>query len=377
MSTRRVAAIARRIADGFRRDRRSLALLIVTPIAVLGLLGWVIRGQDQPATRLAIVNDAGAVGQQTADFIVGAARSAGLVVPLTNPTKDEAVEALANGDLDVAIILPADLMAGRVPHIELLTPGVTPSEDARHVAAARSALLSVTTAGPAITHETVYGAPDADVLDTFAPALIGFFSFFFVFVLTGISFLRERIGGTLERLLSTPVRRGEIVAGYSVGFGFFATIQVVIILLFALGGIDVPAIGPLPAFVIGLDIANAGSAALAFAVTLLVALSAVNLGIFLSTFARTELQILQFIPLVIVPQALLGGIFWPVDSLPALLQPIARLLPMTYAIEGLREVLVKGSDLASQTLRLDLAFLAGTTIVLVVLAARTIRREIA
>jgi ABC-2 type transport system permease protein len=227
-----------------------------------------------------------------------------------------------------------------------------------------------------IQHVTVYGSPNADLLDTFAPAVIGFFGFFFVFVLTGISFLRERTGGTLERLLATPVRRSEIVFGYSLGFGFFATIQVIVILVFTLGRLTVPPVGPLASFDIGLGIADAGSPLLAFAVIFLTAIGAVNLAIFLSTYARTELQILEFIPLVVVPQAFLAGIFWPVDSLPDPLQPVAHVLPMTYAIDGLRAVLIRGADLGDAAVRLDLAFLIGVAILFVGLAATTIRREI-
>jgi ABC-2 type transport system permease protein len=78
-----------------------------------------------------------------------------------------------------------------------------------------------------------------------------------------------------------------------------------------------------------------------------------------------------------VPQALLGGVFWPVTSLPDVLEPIARILPLTYAVEGLREVLVKGSDLASPTLQLDLGVLGAVVVILVVLATATIRREVA
>ena len=198
-----------------------------------------------------------------------------------------------------------------------------------------------------------------------------------MFILTGISFLRERIGGTLERLLATPVRRSEIVTGYSAGFGFFATLQVILIMTFALGTLHVSAIGSLPAFSVGLGIANAGSPVLAFLVSLLLALGAVNLGIFLSTFARTEFQILQFIPIVIVPQALLCGLLWPISSLPDVLQVVAHLLPLTYAIDGLREVLIKGADLSSAALRLDLIVLAGVAVLLAVLASLTIRREVA
>jgi ABC-2 type transport system permease protein len=112
-------------------------------------------------------------------------------------------------------------------------------------------------------------------------------------------------------------------------------------------------------------------------VVLLLAVGMVNLGIFVSTFARTELQVIQFVPVVIVPQALLGGVLWPVESLPSLLQPISRVLPLTYAVDGLREVMIKGADLGSTALRLDLAVLAGLAVAFAALAALTIRREVA
>jgi ABC-2 type transport system permease protein len=228
-----------------------------------------------------------------------------------------------------------------------------------------------------VVHVTVFGPADADTLDLLAPVFIGFFAYFFVFLLTGVSFLRERIGGTLERLLATPIARGEIVLGYSLGFGIFATLQVTLFLAFCLMDVAVPAIGPLPPFHIGLGVPSAGSPLLAFAIALVLALGAVSLGIFLSTFARNELQIVQFIPVVIVPQALLAGIFWPVQTLPGPLQVVAHLLPLTYAVEGLRQVLLAGATLASATVRLDLLVLTLIALLFVVLASGTIRREIA
>jgi ABC-2 type transport system permease protein len=107
------------------------------------------------------------------------------------------------------------------------------------------------------------------------------------------------------------------------------------------------------------------------------AIGAVNLGIFLSTYARTELQIVQFIPLVILPQALLGGVFWPVERLPDILQAIAHVLPVTYAVDALREVMIKGADFGTAAVQLDLAVLAGIAILFVVLGAATIKREVA
>jgi ABC-2 type transport system permease protein len=380
MNLRRTFAISRRIANAFKRDERSLALMFVAPIVVLGLLGWVIRGQGEPETRLAVVNAAGAPGERIKAGIEQAAADAGITVERV-ADEPAARDALRDGDIDVVLVLPDDLFANQSapPALRFITPGINPADDGGRVARVQAALLPALagSAFPSIEPETIYGSPNGDQLDAFAPALVAFFSYFLVFVLTGISFLRERVGGTLERLLATPVRRSEIVTGYSAGFGFFATLQVILIMAFALGTLHVPVFGPLPAFSVGLGIANAGSPALAFLVALLLALGAVNLGIFLSTFARTELQVVQFIPIVIVPQALLCGLLWPISSLPELLQPIAKVLPLTYAIDGLREVLVKGADLSSAALRFDLAILAAIAVFLAVLASLTIRREVA
>jgi ABC-2 type transport system permease protein len=100
---------------------------------------------------------------------------------------------------------------------------------------------------PVIDHTTIYGTPTDDPVTTFAPAIVAFFAYFFVYILTGVSFLRERTGGTLERLMATPVTRGEVVLGYTLGFGLFATIQVAVLMLWALGSLHIGALGPLPA----------------------------------------------------------------------------------------------------------------------------------
>lgn len=378
MSFLRVGAIARRIAQQFRRDRRSLALLIVAPLAVLALLGYVIRDQKPLDTRLGIVNLAGPPGAAAAAAVQVAANRQGIAVVDVGTDEASARAAIRQDRTDLVILLPPEFTSPS-PIVTVITLGEAPADDGARIQAVVGLVSQIGGQGlrPTLQRQTVYGSASATVLDAFAPALIGFFGFFFVFVLTGISFLRERIGGTLERLLATPVRRSEIVIGYSLGFGLFATVQVALILVFALGSINVPAIGPFGSFEVGLGIANAGSPVLAYLVIFLTAIGAVNLAIFLSTFASTELQIIEFIPLVIVPQGLLGGVFWSVHSLPDPLQAVARLLPLTYAIDGLRAVLIRASDLSSSDLQLDLAFLAGVAILFVLLAGATIRREIA
>jgi ABC-2 type transport system permease protein len=224
---------------------------------------------------------------------------------------------------------------------------------------------------------TLYGVPSDDPMAPFAPAVLAFLAYFFVYILTGISFLRERVGGTLERLMATPITRGEVVLGYTLGFGLFAAIQVALLLLWSLGSIEVPALGPLPAFSVGLGLANAGSPLLAYLVIVIAALGSVSLGIFVSTFARTELQVVQFIPIVIVPQFLLSGVLFPISGLPEILQPLVPLMPMTYAADGLRQVLIAGADLGTTALQVDLLVLTGVALFFAGIAALTIRREVA
>src|SRR5579862_1133647 len=394
MNPRRFLAVARRIAEGFRRDRRSLALLIVAPVVITALLGWVLRDQAAASTRLVIANPAGAVGAQIEtnlrDAVSGVDPKYGLTITSNAPTSDaDARGLIRNGEADVALVLPSDIPAalqGGSLSLTVITAGTDPLSDGPRIAAVGALLQAAAktfappgaaAVTPQITRETVYLSPDADQLDVLAPVFLGLFAYFFVYILTGVSFLRERVGGTLERLLATPVTRAEIVIGYSLGFSLFAAIQVLVLTLFVLGHVDIPAIGPIGAWTLGLNVQTAGSPLVAFIVALLLAVGAVNLGIFLSTFARTELQIVQFIPLVIVPQGLLGGVFWPVDRLPAALQALAQIMPVKWAVDALREVMLKGADLGSSAVQADLLVLVGLALLFVVLGAATIKREVA
>ena len=393
MSIARVLAVARRVAQGFRRDERTLGLMFVAPLIITGLLGWVMRDQTDAVVDVVIVNEAGPVG----DRIVAALQTAAadpdndIAVAGVVTTEADATAKIRDGSGDLAIVIPSDLLAsvtsGQRPTLTVISAGIEPGAEAGSFGTLQSVMADVAKelvppGGtppllPKVEHETVFLSPDADQVDVFAPIFLGFFGYFFVYILTGISFLRERVGGTLERLLATPVTRGEIVLGYSLGFGMFATIQVLLLSAFILNSIVTPAIGPIPSFTIGLGVDSAGSAWIAILMALLLSIGAVNLGIFLSTFARTELQIMQFIPLVIVPQGLLSGLLWPVERLPDVLQVIAHALPLTYAVEGLREVMLKGADLSSQVVVTDLLVLAGIALFFVALAATTIKREVA
>lgn len=200
--------------------------------------------------------------------------------------------------------------------------------------------------------------PEAGVLDYIAPALLATLALFFSFLLTGISFLRERSQGTMERLMASPVSRLDIVVGYLLGFFIFALTQTLIIVLFTI-------------YVLGVN--YHGELWQIFIFQIVVITGAVNLGIFISTFARNEFQMVQFIPLIIVPQIFLSGVIWPVEQMPDYLQWLSAILPLTYAVDGLRDIMLAGKSLLD--VGFDLMVLVAFAVVTSVLAAVVLRRN--
>ena len=380
MSRHRIVALFRRVVLEIRRDRPSLALLFIAPIVITGLVTFILRESQAPQVTAIVVNLAGPPGQPVGIALAAALRTDGATV---SDMADEAAARASIGDkaASVGIVIRTGTASASSLDITVITNGLDPSGDVSQVSAVQRSVLAAATAAsgtpiPVVKHATVYGTPTDDPVTTFAPAIVAFFAYFFVYILTGVSFLRERTGGTLERLMATPVTRGEVVLGYTLGFGLFATIQVAVLMLWALGSLHVGALGPLPAFSIGLGIAANGSPILAFLVVVLLAVGAVSLGIFLSTFARTELQVIQFIPIVLAPQFLLSGVLFPVSSLPSILQPLVAIMPLNYAVDGLRQVFIRGADLGVPALQLDLAVLGVVAAFFATIAALTIRRDV-
>jgi ABC-2 type transport system permease protein len=190
-----------------------------------------------------------------------------------------------------------------------------------------------------------------------APILLGVFVFFLTYMLTAVGFLRERTAGTLDRVLVAPVSRGGLVVGYVLGFGALAAVQAVVLLGSA---------------VYFLNVTFEHGVALFFLVELLSALSALGIGIVLSLFADNEFQAIQFIPVVISPQVILGGTFLPVDQLPWYLEYPARVMPVTYVIEAMQYV-VNGTGDAGE-FRVVLAVLLGFGVAAVGVAGVVVRR---
>jgi ABC-2 type transport system permease protein len=366
MSGHRIAAITRRLLQGFRRDRRTLALLFVAPIVILGLLGYMIRGSAS-APAVGIANeDQGPLGA-----LVASALENSSLISATSIQATDGVSRLKDGSLVAYIVFPADFSGqaqqGTIaPEVNL--EGSQPGTSGPVLQALQQALATIAAqrAGGALKVEPkviyLYGGPSLDRLDYFGAAFIGLIVFFLVFVITTVAFLNERSQGTLERLMASPLRRGEIVVGYMLGFTVLALIQAAEVLTFCLAVLKVH---------------NQGNVLLIFGVEALMAITAVNLGIFLSMFARTEFQAVQFIPLVIVPQFILSGIIFPISTEPKALQVVSDVLPLTYAVSGLRDIMIKGADLTWPSLQVDAGVVAGFCVVLIVAGIATLRRRIA
>ena len=196
------------------------------------------------------------------------------------------------------------------------------------------------------------------VFDRVGVTMLGIFPTIMMFLVTSIVMLRERQSGTLERLFTTPVGKLDLLFGYGIAFGVVAALQ----------GTITAAVGY---WLLDLDLA--GNVGLAILIAVANAVLGVALGLLCSAFARTEFQAVQFMPIVVLPQLLLCGLFVPRDTMVGWLQAISDVLPMTYAVEALQEVGLHADP--TGTMWRDLVIVAGAALVALVLAAATLRRR--
>lgn len=195
------------------------------------------------------------------------------------------------------------------------------------------------------------------VFDHVAPSLLGIFPFTVMFLVTSVATLRERTTGTLERLMTMPLAKLDLLLGYAIAFGLLAIAQVVVVVAVTLW--------------LGLNIA--GSLWLLLLIAVLDALLGTALGLFVSAFARTEFQVVQFMPAVVMPQVLLSGLFVPRNEMARLLEWISDVLPLSYAVDATNAV-TRSADFTGILAR-DLLVVAGAAVLALILGAATLRRQ--
>jgi ABC-2 type transport system permease protein len=202
-----------------------------------------------------------------------------------------------------------------------------------------------------------FSLPSKEMLNLTLPAILAMLILFFGFLLSGIAFLRERSQGTRERLMASPVSRMDVLLGYLLGFLLFAMVQTLILFFYAVYVLKAEFNGELWQIIV---------------FQILIGTLAVCLGIFISAFARNEFQMIQFIPLIIVPQIFVCGLLFPVSQMPEFLQWLSKFLPLTYAVDGIRALMLQGKSLVD--IGHDIAVIAGYAVGLMILAGLSLRR---
>ncbi|WP_406686035.1 ABC transporter permease [Rossellomorea vietnamensis] len=333
----RIRGFVIRILQQLLRDKRTLALMFLAPLLILSMLSLVFDTEDYDA-KVAIVD----LPQQleakvdTEDFQV-----------YSSP--DDAWKDIKSGKLDGYISFEAPTSPSIV--IEGSDPTVN-----------GAVMKKIQTLFPSssqnMTDEVkyVHGSKDMGMFDSFGPVLLGFFVFFFVFLISGVSFLRERTTGTLERLLASPIKIWEMVVSYVIGFGIVTLLQASLISWYS---------------IYILDMMMKGSFFNVLIIIVSLSFTALTLGILLSAFAKNELQMMQFIPIVVVPQIFFSGLF-NLDTISEWLSWIGPFTPLYYAADALRDVMIRGY--AFGDLLFNLSVLIGFSLLFIVLNVAALRK---
>ncbi|WP_086428649.1 ABC transporter permease [Staphylococcus cornubiensis] len=369
--------IAKRVYRQVLRDKRTLALLFLAPLLILSLLTYLFNSTDQAKSMHIGVN-------QVPDSFVEQLEAQDIHVHhydnhqhIQQKIKDDQLSAFINVTDDTLHVTFANDNPNATTIARQQTQQWLTKENTSQMKTQMQALQAtlqkmqnelkarpeiakqlgnqakendITPAQPlTLKTDYVYKGEDATYFDMINPLLIGFFVFFFTFLISGIALLRERTTGTLERLLASPIKRNHIILGYIIGYGTFSFIQTLLIVCFS---------------VFVLNIGVNGHIGYVILITLVTALVALTLGILLSTFAASEFQMIQFIPIVIVPQVLFAGII-PVESMNNILQGFAHIMPLYYAGQALQNVMIRGFGFEAITV--PLAILLTIFIVLLIL----------
>lgn len=375
-----ILTVAIRVIQQVIKDKRTLAFLLLAPVFVLGLL-YVIMGSSSDEPNIGVIDLDDALQEAMEDE--------------TNVTsyrsEEDALRAMKQQDIDAYFFMEDDK-----PYLEIEGADITKKspilqsvqnalqtfqkergeELQKDFAAMEDELTSLleriqqqsgqsmeiafpdtnlVMEEPEINY--LYLDEDADLFDQVAPALMGFFIFLFVFLIAGISFLRERTTGTLERTLATPLKRSSIVFGYFIGFFLFVIIQTVIIQIMI---VDI------------LEVDRLGSYWLLLFMNIIVSTVALSLGLLLSTFARTEFQLLQFIPVAVIPQFFFSGIF-DLSNAPGWVTVISKIMPLSYATDALQNIMIRGYDFYD--ISNDFLILIGFTVIFILLNMLVLKRQ--
>lgn len=405
----RTIGIMNRVLKELFRDKRTLALMFVAPILVMLLMSVIFNTNSSTDVSVGTVSvsqklnkemggikhvtvksydtkkDAkAAMDDEKVDAIIKKnGKNYSLTYANTDSTKTATVKLAFKNALTATSInqlksalkqstkatvkLQAQLQALQKQQVATSATSATAGSAAAKQAAAKQAAATKATSTnhatksssqstPKITNHYVYGDKNTGYFAKMLPILMGFFVFFFVFLISGMALLKERTTGTLDRLLATPVKRSSIVFGYMLSYGVLAVIQTIVIVLTTV-------------WLLGIEVV--GSMASVVVINLILALVALAFGILLSTFANSEFQMMQFIPLVIIPQVFFSGII-PLDSMADWVKDISYIIPLKYSGDAVNDIIMRGTSIFN--LGFDIMILLIFLIVLTILNVVGLKR---
>ena len=328
----RTLAIAKKVMKELFRDKRTLAMMFVAPVFIMWLMNLMFSAstavniklatQDLPTSLVTKMDDLDHVSVQTYKDLNQAKKDLA-------DEKVDAVVSYKNGEYQVVY---ANTDASKTSMTrQVLRTSIASEGSNQLMARVKQALpqLKLEAKAPEIKESYQYGDKNTSFFTSMIPVLIGFVVFFFVFLISGMALLKERTSGTLERLLATPVKRSEIVYGYMLSYGLIAILQTAVVVLAAIWLLNVEVVGNLFNVII---------------VNVVLALVALAFGILLSTLAKSEFQMIQFIPLVIMPQLFFSGII-PLSSMGDWAQTVGKFLPLTYSGDAMSQIILYGRSI--------------------------------
>lgn len=349
----RILAISKRIIKEMLRDKRTLALMFVAPIIIMWLMNVMFSANTTTDVTIARVDTSGQVVKNLQDTKHVTLKNYTSLKQAKADMKTGQVDAVLTqkGDKELKVRY-ANTDATKTTMIRQVLKAAIAKDSTSQLADGMKQLTTklkqiqaslppqMQTQKPLASQQVSkvslkesynYGDKDSNFFNKMIPIMMGFIVFFFVFLISGMALLKERTSGTLDRLLATPVKRSDIVFGYLLAYGLLAVVQTLVIVFATIWLLDIEAVG---------------NVAYVILVNVLMALVALAFGILLSTLAKSEFQMMQFIPLVVIPQFFFSGLI-PLDSMASWVRVIGKFLPLPYSGDALTKVMMRGQGLSA------------------------------
>ena len=347
----RVLAISKRIIRELLRDKRTLALMFVAPIIIMWLMNVMFSANTNTDVTIARVDTSGQVVKNLQDTKHVTLKKYADLEQAKEDMKSGEVDAILtqeDGDKELKVLY-ANTDASKTAVVKQALKSAIAKDSTSQLVDGMKGLstklkqvqeslppqaqkqLANQEVSPKISKVSLkesynYGNKDSNFFNKMIPILMGYIVFFFVFLISGMALLKERTSGTLDRLLATPVKRSDIVFGYLLAYGLLAVVQTLVIVFATVWLLDIEVVG------------NIGYVIM---VNVLMALVALVFGILLSTLAKSEFQMMQFIPLIVIPQIFFSGLI-PLDSMASWVRVIGTILPLSYSGDALTKVMMRG-----------------------------------